>query len=364
MISLASLQTLLTVLAPFLLPQILGSIQRFRHTGSFTGNANRVTRVSLSASHRSIIFGFVLAAILHLAHVAIFLTANAHSKFNNNIFQITGLPILTPIETVAAILSRLGRYNERSQLILSKITSTKARAIYAAFGCALADCTWCAIADDNSYRLYLLPTLLWPFFAQIGMIGASTAVSKKLRAIRVPASVVLIIGMVYVVWRLFNFDVSANIDSRGRVPTQWLSEGLLRQRDEVLATFDIVLAGITWVVGTNRWVLDDNATEFVSEHETIIRDFHELERKLDSVLQKERGANMVRGTVINDDKLRLQYAQFWADIAREEKKLVEDAGVTTALHEARTAGDYAKLNEDAGKYAEAIIGVSKLNLPR
>ncbi|KAK9236008.1 hypothetical protein V1525DRAFT_408253 [Lipomyces kononenkoae] len=364
MVSLAALQTLLTLLAPVLLPQIVGTIQRFRRTGSFTGNANRVTRVSLSASYTSIIFGFLLAAILHLAHVATFLTRNPHSKFNDNIFRITGLPILTPTETVAAILGRLGRYNERRELILTKITSAKARAIYAAFGGALADCTWCAISDDNSYRLYLLPTLLWPFLAQIGMIGVSTAVCKKLGAIRVPASVVLVIGMVYVVWRLLNFDLSANIDTRGRVPTQWLSEDLLRQRDEILATFDLVLAGITWVVGTNRLVLHDYATEFVSEHETIIRDFHELERKLDSVLQKERSASMVRGATINDDKLRAQHAQFWADMAREEKKLVEDARVTTALHETRTDTDYGKLNDDAGKYAEAIIGVSKLNLPR
>ncbi|KAK9371998.1 uncharacterized protein V1513DRAFT_453694 [Lipomyces chichibuensis] len=364
MVSLASLQTLITVLAPFLLPRIISYVQRVRHTGRFTGNANGTSPVSLSSTYMSIIFVFFLAAVLHLAHVALFLTRNPQGKFNNNVFQITGLPILTPTETVAAILARLGRYNERTEFVLTKISSPKARAIYAAFGNAITDCSWCSIANESSYRLYVLPTLLWPFFAQIGIVGVSTAICKKLGAIRVSTSVVLVIAMVYVMWRLLNFDPSANINGRGRVVTQWLLDDLLRQRDELLATFDIVLAGITWLVGTNRWVLDDDAQSFVSEHEIIIRDFHELERKLDDVLQKERSANMVRGAVINDDKLRLQCAQFWAEIAREEKKLVENAGVRTALNEAREADNYDKLNDEAGKYAEAIVGVSKLNLAR
>ncbi|KAK9384546.1 hypothetical protein V1515DRAFT_611181 [Lipomyces mesembrius] len=364
MFSLASLQTLITILAPFLLPRIIGYVQRFRHTRSFTGNANRTSPVSLSATYMSIIFVFFLAAILHLAHVAVFLRGNPLGKFNNNVFQITGLPILTPTETVATILARLGRYNERTEFILTKLTSPKSRAIYAAFGSAVSDCSWCSIAHESSYRLYVLPTLLWPFFAQIGIVGVSTALCKKLGAIRISTSVVLVIAMVYVVWRLLTFDPSVNINVRGRVRTQWLLEGLLRQRDEMLATFDIVLAGITWLVGTNRLVLDEDAGSFVSEHETIIRDFHELERKLDDVLQKERSASMVRGTIINDDKLRLQFAQFWAEIAREERKLVEDAGVKTALNEAREADNYDKLNDEAGKYSEAIVGVSKLNFAR
>ncbi|KAK9314931.1 hypothetical protein V1524DRAFT_430983 [Lipomyces starkeyi] len=364
MVSLASLQTLITILAPFLLPRIIGSVQRFRHTGSFTGNANRTGPVSLSATYMSIIFVFFLAAILHLAHVAVFLTRNPQGKFNHNVFQITGLPILTPTETVAGTLARLGRYNERTESILTKLSSPKARAIYAAFGNAITDCSWCSIANESSYRIYVLPTLLWPFLAQIGVVGVSTALSKKLAAIRVSTSVMLAIAMVYVVWRLWSFDPSANINGRGRVITQWLLDDLLRQRDEILATFDIALAGITWLVGTNRWVLDDDAGSFVSEHETIIRDFHDLERKLDDVLQKERSASMVRGTIINDDKLRLQFAQFWAEIAHEEKKLVEDAGVKTAMNEAREADNYDKLNDEAGKYSEAIVGVSKLNFAR
>ncbi|KAK9431824.1 hypothetical protein V1505DRAFT_367217 [Lipomyces doorenjongii] len=364
MVSLASLQTLITILAPFLLPRIIGYVQRFRHTGSFTGNANRTSPVSLSATYMSIILIFFLAAILHLAHVAVFLRGNPQGKFNNNVFQITGLPILTPTETVAAILARLGRYNERTEFILTKLTSPKSRAIYAAFGSAITDCSWCSIANESSYRLYVLPTLLWPVFAQIGIVGVSTALCKKLGAIRISTSVVLVIAMVYVVWRLLTFDPSANINARVRVTTQWLLDDLLRQRDEILATFDIVLAGITWLVGTNRWVLDDDDGTFVSEHETIIRDFHELERKLDDILQKERSASMVRGAIINDDKLRLQFAQFWAEIAREERKLVEDAGVKTALNEARKADNYDKLNDEAGKYSEAIVGVSKLNFAR
>ncbi|KAK7202754.1 hypothetical protein BZA70DRAFT_92306 [Myxozyma melibiosi] len=376
----SALQTAIVLAAPFLIPRAIAYYQR--RSGN---NQQRRTRtVTALATRDAVVLAlFVAAAAAHLLHAGVYLR---HQHEMQNIFVRTQVDLYTPVKRLERILVAAGGMDESTRVLLEHLKPPSSRAIYATYGAdALVNCDWCASGDDFAadeglaYRIYLLPRLLWPGMAQLGVLGFATSLASagRLTSARTPAAFAVVLVMLAVVWRLFTFSLSANNPpspfAQHREPT-YLLHDLLTQRDGALALIDLVLACLAYLACTNRLSLGTSSDLVAvsaaadSRRRELARLFGELQRQAEGTLHTCRSGNLVRAAVLGDDKLREQTAAFWDEIAAEEGELLRDEEVERAMKGAReeavAKGMYEKIDADSAEYAEAIVRVSKTGFGR
>ncbi|KAK9467552.1 hypothetical protein V1512DRAFT_261447 [Lipomyces arxii] len=358
MMNLAQLQTLAVVLAPFLLPRIISRIQRFRHNGSLTETGSRKQIQSLEVRDKLLIILLLLAGIASVAQTAIEL--NIQSE---NLFTASRLSILTPTDVILKTMQKLKTNTEHNMVLLSHLTSKRSRAIYAAFGeDALVNCSWCEIGSDDSYRIYVLSTLLWPFLAQVVLVKVATLLQPKLKAVQLYATTALVIGAGVAVWRLIAFSPTANIHPRAPDTVHYLLHDLLVQRNSLLFVFDILLLVPCYLVGTNRLTLTtDDIIDIMPQQREIMQMFGQVEQQLDVVFQKTKSTNLVEGLARKNITLRQQTAEFWNGIDDQERRLLNDTRIQNAIDNAKQSSEYSRWTTESEDFANVIISAGKRN---
>ena len=121
------------------------------------------------------------------------------------------------------------------------------------------------------------------------------------------------------------------------------------------AVVDVVLAGLMWVAGTNRWFV---VPPTVGERmEGALRMFEGARGRMAAL-------GVVRNVVVRDEGLRRRGEGYWRKEGAVMAEVLEEREVVEGIRGALGSGriSVSQVEEDAKKYAEGIVGPINVTL--
>ncbi|KAK9472629.1 uncharacterized protein V1510DRAFT_416462 [Dipodascopsis tothii] len=349
MASSSTLELLLPLVIPFLIPRLIRWFQGSRAPAAH--NAAPKQKIALTWPLVLVIVSLLVAAVVQIVWTLAYLP--------DNVFMLTGLKFQAPVDIIRFRLQMVRKLTVSDQTLLDKLgESSESRLLYAAYGPqALMECTWCDSIE--SYRLYTMSSMLQRHAGHIGLVLVATAFQRTnvLRPYAVLAAVAVPAVELYY---LLSFDIRHNIAARTLYEVTWLFWQSRFNAGIVTGVTDIALSVAVFLYATGR--VRSGGEPFESKHEEIMGDFKELQTRLDSVAQKLRISTLVKELVAREPDMRKQSAQFSKRQTEDEAEILRDPAVVEARAAALAAADLPKLEKSSGDYAKAIIDSAKNEL--
>ncbi|KAL8842757.1 MAG: hypothetical protein Q9176_002393 [Flavoplaca citrina] len=345
-ITLSTLKTLLFTLGPFLLPRLLSYFRSYRHAASKT---KRIPIRPLPPHlYRSLNILFI-STLLALT--------STHPYFSpENIFTTTNSRIQTPTDVLFTRLASLRPNGTLTSLDISlkpRIASLDARCLYLQYGPEiLTHCPFCVSDEPLSYFWYALPAILYPHILHLFALGAATSsvIARKEGSRWRNTAVMIGVGLaVCECWIIGSRDWKANARAIRAEDLDHFYWGKRVWRGVGFAVVDVVLAGLLWVAGTNRWFV---VPPTVGERmESALRMFEGARGRMAAL-------GVVRNVVVRDEGLRRRGEGYWRKEGAVMAEVLEEREVVEGIRGALGSGriSVSQVEEDAKKYAEGIVG--------
>ena len=270
-----------------------------------------------------------------------------------NIFTTTSSRLLTPNDVLFTRLNLargVSGLTEADNILRPKIASMDARLLYLTYGPdVMTNCPFCNSDEPFTYFYYALPSITLPHLLHTFALGLATssaiagAYGKRWRNL----VTVLGVGLAVVECYLFgSYDWKAN--TRALRPEQYVNFFWRMRlfRGILVALADVLVAGLLWLSSTNRmFVIPPSAAERM---ETAMQ-------MLENARGKVHAVGIMRNAVVRDEGLRRKAEAYWRKEGVVMGEVMDEREVVEGVRNALSGRiQVAKVEEEAGKYAEAI----------
>ncbi|KAK6339133.1 hypothetical protein TWF696_009911 [Orbilia brochopaga] len=334
-ISWSTIQTLLFLVGPLVLPKIIGLVRAARIGKSPKKDLDYRTKLGLNI----LASAAVLALFSSLPYFQV-----------ENIIKLTGARLLlTPNDVLTRRLESLRQRDLSTDdlRLLHVLRTREGRLIYAAYGPqALIQCSWCTFSDPASYLYYSIPTIAIPHIINIATLGliTSSLSSKSAKQLRIHATIAglgLALGEFAL---LFNFDVLRNIQAVTPGDTNWLHWRLLTYRGLGIATIHLVFGVIIYLNATGRYGFGGTSD---------LERMEEISKSLDVGLANVRTGLFIKSASTRSVTTLSNVLDFWRNEASNRQFIVDETEVTRSQLMERM--DIGSINEEAFKFTSNLM---------
>ncbi|KAK9457753.1 hypothetical protein V1511DRAFT_490752 [Dipodascopsis uninucleata] len=337
-------KNVLPIAAPFLIPYFIRKWTEWTCRESVEPKPRR----PLKQYHVIVMLVLILLGIIQLGFALYFLSSNVFLKTKTSIFH--------SIETISRRLLVGGGMTEHSRELLEKLGTLKDRVVYASYGEGpLLSCQFCSLDKPESLKIYVTPTIVFPYLVNGGVIALATSADPSLSTLRAPTTFLILFLAAYDLYSVLVFNIMQNMNPKSE--TKWLIWNIRRNSSSILAVLDVTVAIMIYFYATG--IL--GKPPFISEHQQITRDFESVESNLSLVTHKARSINLVYGAMASDEELTQQAVSFWNELRTEEDIISQDVDFRRVLEHAAMEYNIEKLNEEAKSFARALIVAAKRN---
>ncbi|KAK6356598.1 hypothetical protein TWF718_000946 [Orbilia javanica] len=339
MVSWATIQTVVFLFGPILVPKLIAIVRSVNVQKTSTRPLDSQTKFGLN----------VLTLTVFLA------LASSSSYFQSeNIITTTGARLLlTPndvlLRRVENLRLRQGLegLSSRDAFLLNALKTREGRLLYAAYGPKpLAECAWCSISDPSSYLYYSAATIAAPHIANIATLGlvTSSLSSGVMRSFRVPATMAglgIALGELIL---LYNHDLLQN--TQATIPTEinWYHWRLLTYRGLAIAIVNCLLGVATYLAATGRYGFGG-----VSDLEKI----EALSKSLDVGLSHVRTSLFVKSTTTRNGSSLNNVTEFWRAEAANRRSVASQLEDTK--NQVLERVNLNSINDEAFKFTSNLI---------
>ncbi|KAK6533832.1 hypothetical protein TWF281_005186 [Arthrobotrys megalospora] len=339
MVSWATLQTILFLFGPILIPKLIAVIRSVNLRKTSTRPLDHRTRFSLN----------VLTLTVFLA------LASSYSYFQSeNIIAVTGARLLlTPNDVLLRRVEnlRLGQGRQGisgdDAILLNTLRTREGRLLYAAYGPKpLIECTWCSISDPTSYLYYSAPAIAAPHILNIAILGfvTSSLSSKAARSLRIPATIAgLGVALGEFIF-LYTNDFLQNTQATTPAEVNWYHWRLLTYRGLAIAVVNCSFGIVAYLVATGRYGPDG-----ISDLEKI----EAVSKSLDTALTHVRTNLFVKSTATRNESSLVNVSEFWKAEAVNRRHVASQLEETKNQVLERVNLD--SINDEAFKFTSSLI---------
>jgi hypothetical protein len=270
-----------------------------------------------------------------------------------NIFILTGSRLQAPTDVLFnRLAARRGQdLLPSDEIMKSKFVSLESRLLYLTFGPdVLTGCQFCKSDDPRSYLYYALPSLLQPHLLHIAILGAITSsllFGCKAGIWRTQATIAGLALAVAEIYLVGTYDHKQNARALRLGDIDNFYWRMRFYRGVAIAAVDALLGWGMYLSSTNR--------AFVTPPSTAER-LEATTKVLETIHSKLRAMGIVRNTVMRDDDLRAKNEKYWVTEGKIMREVFEEREVINGVNGALTRINIQTITEEAGKYAEKVIG--------
>ncbi|KAK6333947.1 hypothetical protein TWF730_004119 [Orbilia blumenaviensis] len=339
MVSWATLQTILFLFGPILIPKLIAVFRSLNIRKAPTRALDHRTKFSLNI--------LALATLLALISSAPFFQSE-------NLLKATGARLLlTPndvlLHRVETLRSRQGQggLSGDDALLLNMLRTREGRLLYATYGPRpLTECTWCSISDPTSYLYYSAPTIAAPHVLNIIILGVVTSSlsSRVMRSFRIAATVSgLGVALAEFIF-LYSHDFLGNTQATTLTDIDWYHWRLLTYRGLAIAIVDCLLGIVAYLSATGRYGPDET-----SDLERI----EAISKTLDVGLSQVRTSLFVKSTTTRNESSMGTASEFWRVEAANRRNVASQLEDTKNQVLERVNLD--SINDEAFKFTSSLV---------
>ncbi|KAI9680570.1 MAG: hypothetical protein M1817_004010 [Caeruleum heppii] len=343
-----TIKVVICTFGPFLLPRLLGYYRSFRasrskaSSSSSNGNKSPIKPVPpLLKRSLNILF---LSALLFLISTLPFFASP-------NIFKETSSRLQIPTDVLFNRISAERPLSALEQDLQGKLVSHEARLLFLQYGpYIVAHCPFCNSDEPLSYLFYAIPTLLAPHMLHIALLGLATSAAlggPEAGRWRIQATTAGLIVAAAEISRLASYNHKLNTSAMRLSEIDFFHWRMRIFRGVILAAVDIMLAGLLYLASTGR--------AFVKTPSMAER-LEESARALETANRKLHALGVTRNAVVRDEELRRRMVAYWDTEGKIMGQVFEEREVVDGVKGALGRLNVKHITEEAGKYAEGIIG--------
>lgn len=235
----------------------------------------------------------------------------------------------------------------------------EARLLYARFGPGVVAASSSGMgelggSDAWGWLLYALPGLVGWHCVHLFVLGLATSEifgGREAAGWRFWAVLAGVTLAGLEIWAVAAYDDTANARARRAGEVEFLFWKGLVWRGVGVALVDGVLGWVVWLQGTGRgWVRKREVGERVGELGVV----------LEGLVGRARGLGVVRNAVGRDRELRERVEDYWVKDEEVMRDVGEEGEVVAAQRRALERVDLRRLEGEAEKSVEAILGSVKV----
>jgi hypothetical protein len=340
-----SIRTLLTFVAPLLIPKAIAFYRSVRAPPPGRGGAAAIRPVPVEISYA---LGLLFA-------VALFFFARTLPYYSpENVFIATQSRLKAPVDVVFRRLATLrpdGFLTPRDEALRAHLAGLESRLLYLQYGpSVLADCPFCNADYPKSFFYYALPGLLVSHVLNLLVLAAVTSpliAGRDATRWRKPATLAAIAVCLIDVYAVSAYNVVANARANRLGELDNFFWNVRVYRYTALAALNGVLGWVMWLAATNR--------AFVQPPSPAQR-VDAAARALAVAKSRLNAVGVVKNTSLRDDALRDRSMVYWSHEVRLTSEAMEEKEVVDSIKDAlehRINTD--ALARDAEKYTRVMM---------
>ncbi|EPS44908.1 hypothetical protein H072_1094 [Dactylellina haptotyla CBS 200.50] len=339
MVSWSTLQTLIFLFGPLVLPKLIGIARSVRIRNTQIKPVGRRLKVGLG----------ILAAVLILA-----LISSLTYFQDENIISATGARLLlTPNDVLMRRLETLRhrqgipKLSENDVTLLDALQTREGRLLYAAYGPRpLIECSWCTLSDPTSYLYYAIPTIALPHIANIAILGVVTSslFSKSAGSLRIHATITGLGVAMGEILLIYNFEIIQNTQAARPIDVNWFYWRLLTYRGIAIAVVNFIFSMMLYLTATGRY-----GSIGISDLEKI----EAISKTLEVGLAHVRTSLFIKSTATRNDSISMDILEFWKKEGMNRRVVAEQLETTRNLVIERV--DLDSINDEAFKFTSNLI---------
>ncbi|KAI9712628.1 MAG: hypothetical protein M1812_006808 [Candelaria pacifica] len=340
MVSWGTLKTLLFTLGPIALPKL---ISYYRSTQRKSHSPDAPIRPIPQHITRALNIIFITAIVAIISTLPYFAP--------ENIFAITQSRLQIPTDVLFTRLAALRPLTPRDEALKTKLVSLDARLLYFTYGpIPLADCLFCNSDDPNSYFYYASTSIMTPHLLHIlvlGLITSSLFSGREGNIWRTQATIAGAALAAIEMYLVTSFDYKSNNRALRINDINAFHWRLRLYRGIGMAAVDALLGWGLFLSSTNRAFVTPPTPAERLEAST---------RLLESTNRKLHALGITRNVFMRDEGLRSTMEKYWATERKVMNEVFEEREVVDGVQNALSRLDVNQITEEAGKYAESVVG--------